>query len=522
METSDLALIPESSRRTRDDVNVIWEPMAGYQELFLTCMIFECLGEGTRGGGKTDTLLMDFAQHTGPDRRTPAEKAAGMPQTSGWGAAWNGIIFRQTYKQLNDLIKKTKKWFPLMFPEASYNHTEHAWTWPTGEVLLLRQFKREEDYWNYHGHEYPWIAWEELCNWPDPSGYKRMMTTCRSTVKGMPRKYRATTNPYGPGHNWVKHRFQLPSYRNRVIRDSRDDKGNLEPARIALFSSLADNKHLIENDPDYIKNLIAGARNEAELQAWLYGSWDIVAGGMFDDVWSPSTHILPSIRPKDIPKSWRIDRSFDWGSSRPFSVAWWAESDGSDLILPNGQRMATVRGDLFRIQEWYGWTGKPNEGVRMTAEEVTEGIIERELEWGIYGRVHTGVADAQIFASENNMCIATDMARSVRLENGKTYPGIQWYPADKSRGSRKAGWEKMRLWLKQAMPSKKTGLREKPGIFVMRCCKHFIRTVPVLSRSDIDLDDIAKEMEDHAADETRYRVRNVLNKAGNRQLQGNY
>ena len=33
--------------------------------------------------------------------------------------------------------------------------------------------------------------------------------TLRSTMPGMPRKVRATTNPYGVGHNWIQLRFNL-------------------------------------------------------------------------------------------------------------------------------------------------------------------------------------------------------------------------------------------------------------------------------------------------------------------------
>mgnify|MGYP006967709039 CR=1 FL=1 len=40
--------------------NVIWKPLPGSQTRFLTCPVFEALLEGTRGGGKTDALLMSF------------------------------------------------------------------------------------------------------------------------------------------------------------------------------------------------------------------------------------------------------------------------------------------------------------------------------------------------------------------------------------------------------------------------------------------------------------------------------
>lgn len=466
---------------------VVWEPQPGSQTAFLSCPVFEVLYEGTRGPGKTDALLMDFAQHCGV----------------GWGSDWRGVLFRQTFPQLSDVVAKTKKWFPQIFPEAVFNQTYHKWVWPDGEELLLRHMRVPDDYWNYHGHAYPWIGWEELTNWSMPGCYLRMMSCSRSTREGMPRKYRSTANPYGVGHNWVKLRFRLPASRGKVIRDSLGDDGSVEPPRVAIHGNIYENKILLDADPDYINRLRASAENEAQLKSWLEGSWDVVAGGMFDDLWSSKIHVL---KPFPIPRTWRIDRSFDWGSSKPFSVGWWAESDGCDVMTQDG-RISTVRGDLFRISEWYGWNGKPNEGRRMLASEISQGIVERELKMGIRDRVRPGPADNSIFDVVNGTSIGMDMAKPVRLPNGARFPGISWERADKSPGSRKNGWQNIRRMLKSSIPPK-SGVREYPGLFVFTTCDQFLRTFPVLPREEKDMDDVDTDAEDHIGDETRYRIHN--------------
>ena len=481
--------------RRVDGRDVIWAPQAGSQVDFLQCPLFEVLYHGTRGPGKTDALLMSYAQHV----------------DAGHGQAWRGIIFRQTYPQLADVQAKSEKWFRQIFPRARFNRSGMRWEWPGGEMLLLRHMARPEDYWNYHGHEYPFIGFEELANWNSDECFRSMFACCRSSTPGVPRMVRATTNPYGVGHNWVKERYQLHGqwWKTVVLEAPLDLDGREEPPRAAIHGHIDENKILMAADPKYKQTIAASAANEAMARAWLEGSWDFVAGGMFDDVWDQRRNVVPEFV---VPAGWRLDRAFDWGSSRPFSVGWWAQSDGSDLLLDDGRLVSTVRGDLFRAREWYGWTRRPNEGLRMLAVDIAKGIVERELLWGWRSlgrcRVRAGPADSSIFTVENGVCIAHDMDQPVRID-GRVYQGVAWVAADKRPGSRKMGWEMMRKMISNARPSE-NGPRELPGLFVVgRQCPQFLRTVLALPRDERDLDDVDTDSEDHIGDETRYRVRAV-------------
>lgn len=502
--TAQEATVP--ARRVQGQL-VAWAPQQGSQTWFMNCPELEVLYHGTRGPGKTDALIMSFAQHVG----------------KGHGAAWRGILFRQTYPQLADVQAKTEKWFRLIFgSRAKFNRAKMQWEWDTGEVLLLRHMNREADYWNYHGHEYPWIGWEELCNWGTDELFKKMFSCCRSSTPGVPRMIRATTNPYGPGHAWVKERYRLAGQWWRTIRitDAVDLQGNPEPVRVAIHGNLIENKILLAVDPEYPRTIRASASNVAMAEAWALGSWDIVAGGMFGDVWDASIHV---VSPFIIPPGWRIDRSFDWGSSHPFSVGWWAQSDGSDFVDGDGHWRSSVRGDLFRVAEWYGWTGKPNEGLRMLATDIARGVLQREQNWGWLGRVKAGPADSSIFDAENGNCIANDMARPVRLQDGTVIrAGVPWTRADKRPGSRKTGWEQVRRALANAKRPEDGGPRENPGLFVFRTCDQFVRTVPVLPRAEKDPDDVDSDVEDHIGDETRYRVRFMSALGGSGRTTGHY
>jgi hypothetical protein len=367
------------------------------------------------------------------------------------------------------------------------------WVWPDGEVLFLSYMEKESDYNIYHGHNYAWVGWEELTRWPTDTMYKRMMSCNRSPDKRIPLKYRATSNPAGPGHNWVKQRFGLPGDESAILGEVIREPH--KPARVAIRSRLSENIALMEADPYYVEKIAEAASSTAERAAWVEGSWDIVAGGLFQDLWTPEVHVVDTLPITEIPAAWYIDRSYDHGQSKPFSVGWWAESNG-DPIEYDGKVYGRVRGDLFRIREWYGWTGEPNKGVRMMPGDIAQGIVDREEDWGLVGRVRPGPADSAIFDDyEPGKSVAGEMAKR----------GVRWVPSGKGKHSRSHGWQRLRTLMHGSIKLI-NGYREQPGLFVCRNCNHFLRTVPSLPLSEVDMDDVDTEAEDHVADEVRYRA----------------
>jgi len=448
--------------------NVIWKPQSGSQRLFLSCTVHEVLNDGTRGSMKTDSLIMDFTQHVG----------------QGFGPSWRGVLFRQSYPQLSDIVARTKKWFRQIFPgQAEFNKNSYTWEWKTGEALLLRYMNDPDDYWNYHGHEYPWIGWEELTNWAAPDCYEAMKTCNRSSDSRVPRKYRANCNPLGPGHNWVKAYFVDPAPVGTIIRNEEGDR------RVRIHSDIEENQVLLRADPGYL-SVLNGISDPNKKKAWRFGSWDITSGGALDDVWDRDIHVLS---PFEIPAGWYVDRTYDWGSSKPFSVGWWAESDGTEVTIKGGmvrEKRNYPSKTLFRIGEMYGWNGEPNKGCRMTSMEVARRI--REVEQLLPFYVHPGPADNTIFEVSEGRCIADDMATL----------GVMWTRSNKGPGSRVTGLEKVR---ERLIASAKRPM-EEPGLFVFENCIHFIRTVPTLPRDPKKIDDVDTTAEDHIWDETRYRV----------------
>lgn len=456
------------------------------QTLAATSRATELLYGGAAGGGKSHLM-----------RCLAIRYCAEIP-------GLNVYLFRRTY---NDLMKNHMEGagsFPVLLAEwinegwakiVDQGSTIKFWN---GAKIFLCHCQYEKDMFKYQGAEIHMLLIDELTHFTDKI-YRFLRNRCRLGGLAIPDAYRGKfplilngANPGGIGHNWVKATFIDPQPALTVWKTERKEGGMLRQYIPAL---LEDNPTLLENDPDYAERL-EGLGNEALVNAMRHGVWDIVAGGMFDDVWSHRHQIEPF----QIPVSWYVDRSFDWGSSKPFSVGWWAESDGTPVTLADGRSRTFPRGTLFRIYEYYGWNGKPDEGCKMLASEVAREILRIEHEELFAGyqpferpTVHPGPADTAIYDEENGVCIADDMEAE----------GVAWLRADKRAGSRKQGWEQMRKYFKAAREFPMDG----PGLFCFTCCRHFIRTIPTLPRDERDPDDVDTKAEDHVADEARYRVR---------------
>lgn len=511
------------------DFNVVWAPHPGSQSYALKIQVNDLLYCGTRGPGKTDAQLMRFRARVGV----------------GYGTFWRGIIFDKEYKMLSDLVTKSKRWFYPLKDGARFlqSNSDYKWVWPTGEELLFRQVNRLDDYWLYHGHEYPFVGWNELTKYATYDLYEKMFSVNRSgfdPIKNTPvieggdnwiaeynynhpaghylgRPFQAgdyetpdgrplppipletfsTCNPLGPGHNWVKRRFidvapygKIVSKTTTVIDPKTKQDIEVVRTQVAIFGRHSENPNL---DPVYLATL-KSTSNENERKAWDDGDWDIVAGGAFDDVYKKPVHVLPRFK---IPKGWYVDRAMDWGSSHPFSIGWFAETNGEEATLPDGRVICPPPGTLIQIGEIYGTKEiGSNKGLKLGAKKVAEMIkaYEADLigEGWISGKIYEGPADNQISDVHE--------ADSDTIEKIMSDNKVTWERSDKSPGSRKVGMQLMRDRFENFTNG------EGPGLAFMANCVGSIATIPVLPRDETKIDDVDTSAEDHPYDMTRYRV----------------
>lgn len=406
-------------------------------------------------------------------------------------------IFRRVSDDLMKNHMEGHTGFPSLLAEwIEAKHVRINWSknfiefW-NGAKIHLCHCQHEKDVTKYQGAQIGVLMIDELTHFTDKI-YRYLRARCRLGGLKIPKQYAGRfprvlcgSNPGGIGHNWVKASF-IDGAPPMTAREVPEDEGGM--LRQYIPARLSDNPSMAESDPSYATKL-RGLGDPALIRAMENGDWDIVAGGMFDDVWTLSKHTL---KPFPIPESWRVDRSFDWGSSKPFSVGWWAESDGTEATLGDGTKRTFPRGTLFRIAEWYGWNGRANEGLKMSDSGIATGIVQRETELGIAGRVKPGPADSSIFDETNGDSPAKIQERRK----------VRWEKADKSPGSRRRGWQLLR----GRLLASKAERMEEPGLFVFDTCRQFIRTVPTLPRDSRDPDDVDTDAEDHVGDEVRYRV----------------
>lgn len=437
---------------------IVWQPQPKQIE-FMCRPEYEVLYGGAAGGGKSDAIIAEaLRQVDNPNYRA--------------------LILRKTYPQCRELIIKSIRIYSLAYPDAEYNGSEHYWRFPSGAKIYFGSMPNQTSYLNYQGLSYSYIAFDELTHFTQEE-YEYMISRNRADGEGLRVYIRATANPGGIGHGWVKERFitasepGVPYTVSSTVTDKSGKKITVERSRIFIPSSIFDNEALLRNDPGYLSNL--ALLPEAQKKALLYGDWDSYEGQVFTEfsnnpdgyVSGLYTHVID---PFPIPRHWRRYRSFDFGYSRPFAVQWWAvDHDG--------------RAYLYR--QLYGSKDTPNHGLKWEPRAIARKIreIEDELECG---NTITGIADPSIWDESRG--------RDGTVIRMFEEEGVYF---EKGRNDRLSG--KMQCHYRFAFDAE-----GKPMAYIFNTCKPFLRTVPTLTYDITNVEDVDTMCEDHDYDAMRY------------------
>lgn len=423
---------------------------------------YEAFFGGAAGGGKSDCLVME------------ALRQVNVPN-------YKALILRKTYDSLKELVEKSNYYYPQACPKARYNGSALTWTFPSGAKIRFGNVQPKNFKTKYQGQQYDFIGFDELTHftWDE---YSWFFSRNRPSGPGTVCYVRATGNPGGIGHGWVKQRFIIPAHAGERISETTKIDGpggqkiEFTRSRVFIPSTVFDNQILLQNDPNYLASL--DALPWAERQALLYGNWDSFVGQVFTEWKNDHDHYQDQrwthvIDPFPIPKHWEIVRSFDWGHAAPFSVGWWAVDED---------------GRMFRIRELYGCKERqPNTGVEWPDQKIAQEILRIEKEDpNIRGHRITGVADPAIGLKKGHTGYG---AAAVMAEEGVYFSAAN---NDRIPG-------KMQFHYRLAFNAE-----GRPMMQVFSTCRHFIEQIPSLVYSEIDVEDVDTHQEDHIYDESRY------------------
>lgn len=413
-----------------------WRPHKGPQEQFLKVNVYEALYGGAKGGGKTDALVIEALDQVKNPR-------------------YRGIILRRTFPRLQEVIDRSYKYYlPL---NAKFFKQEHRWIFPSGAVINLGHIQREEDKYNYQGHEFHFEGFDQLEEFTETQ-YLFLIAQNRTADPSLKCYVRSTANPGNIGHTWVKRRFVEGREPGKIYWTEQETSYCFIPAKVY------DNPSLMDNDPNYIKRLQMLPPDER--RALLEGDWDIFAGQFFG-MWRNAVHV----REKPFNDEFRVFLSGDYGYEAPACVYWWqVDYDG---------RIHAYR-ELYK--EKLAYDAFAEEIIRMTPKKewplMEYGAFDPAI-WGDQG-YHRKELHGETGAETMNAVFEKHRfpLKLVRADNRRI-----------------PGWGRMKIML-----------AGEPRMTFSPVCLNAVRTIPALIHDDVNVEDVDTDGEDHAGDSCRYAV----------------
>ena len=433
--------------------NVVFKPNKGPQTDFLASGEREVLYGGSAGGGKSYAMLADplrYLQH---------------PQFS-------GLLLRHTTEELRELVWKSQELYPKVIPNIKWSERKMQWVAPSGGRLWFSYLDREDDVLRYQGLAFTWIGFDELTQWPTPFAWNYLRSRLRTASSDLPIYMRATTNPGGRGHHWVKKMFIDPAAAGQSFWATDIDtnetlsyptghtkEGQPLFKRRFIPARLFDNPYLAEQG-DYESMLLS--LPEQQRRQLLEGDWDIKEGAAFTE-FNRDIHV---IEPFDIPTAWTKFRACDYGYGSKSAVIWFAISPDEQLIVYRelyvSKVLATDLADMILEAEQYDGT-------------ISYGTLDSSL-WHRRGDTGPSLAEQMI------------------------QRGCRWRPSDRSKGSRVSGKNEIHRRLQV------DDFTEEPRLVFFNDCTNVISQLPSIPLDKKNPEDIDTQSEDHLYDALRYGI----------------
>tara|TARA_Y100000310_G_scaffold143836_1_gene143167 strand:+ start:38 stop:982 length:945 start_codon:yes stop_codon:yes gene_type:complete len=283
---------------------------------------------------------------------------------------------------------------------------------------------------------------------------------------------RATTNPGGRGHQWVKKMFIDPAPYNRPFDATDTETGEVlrypyghSKAGKSLFkrrfipARLSDNPYL-STAGDYEAMLLS--LPEQQRRQLLEGDWDIKEGAAFTE-FNRDIHV---VEPFHIPANWVKFRACDYGYGSYSGVLWFAVAPDEQLIV---------------YRELYV--------SKVLATDLADMILDLEAE---DGNIKYGVLDSSLWHKRGDT--------GPSLAEQMIAKGCRWRQSDRSRGSRVAGKNEIHRRLQV------DEFTEEPRLVFFNNCTETISQLPAIPLDKKNPEDVDTKSEDHLYDALRYGI----------------
>ena len=311
---------------------IIWEPSPKQIE-YLAAPEQEVLYGGAAGGGKSDSLLID---------------ALGLNQQATNYSSYRAILFRKTYPELTDLVDRSRELYTQIVPGAYYNTQEKEWRFPSGAKIRFGYLDHVQDRYRYQGQAFQFIGFDELTQHETDIGYKYLISRLRGVETSLKWYVRATCNPGGFGHAWVKDRFQIPDEGTAVqfVVDLPDPKtgGTRQWHRRFIPARVTDNPYLAGTEYESQLHLLS----DMEKRALLDGRWDVaeIIGAIYQDELNDA-HMNGRVLNIPIETTYPVYTFWDLGRNDQTAV-WMMQYIGME------KRFIGYRAESFKTITWWG------------------------------------------------------------------------------------------------------------------------------------------------------------------------
>lgn len=280
------------------DLEILWRPNAGTpQEELLERQEFEVGYGGAKGGGKMDGIIYGAVRQVQHPR-------------------YHAAIFRRTYPELQEIMDRTAATFPKV--GARWNEQKKRWRFPSGARISLFYCDDVGDEDAHLGKEYQYLGFDQAEQMQEIQ-YTKLISCARTSVQDLRVLVRASFNPGGEGHHFVKKRFYDLGPRRPFI-----DPGT-GLSRVFIPARVWDNPILLKNDPAYVQRLM-GISDPALRRAYLEGDMRVFAGMYFSE-WRDELHVVELADQFPIPEYWGRSAGMDWGFDPHPGVVEWAAYD---------------------------------------------------------------------------------------------------------------------------------------------------------------------------------------------------